>query len=157
MLRISRQTLCGFSLCPSVRLRPAIAEVAGDQRAFSPSRKLCGHQEAAYTWSAGHGSVNLDEPVPAYASDSIGTVAPIVVESVLAVDVHFGPADCVVDPLDMVFGRPTQSWSANAILVEGDVSKSLTKLRHIHTVFIDGYRLEGRSLRRESGLSGMPN
>lgn len=54
------------------------------------------------------------------------------------------------------FGSITAGKSAHAILVEGDVSKSLANLRHVHTVFIDGYRLDGRGLREVSGLSGMP-
>jgi hypothetical protein len=30
-------------------------------------------------------------------------------------------------------------------------------LRHVHTVFRDGYRLEGDALREASGLNGIPN
>ena len=46
--------------------------------------------------------------------------------------------------------------TADIILVEGDVSKDLTNLRHVDTVFLDGYRLRGESLREASGLNGMP-
>ncbi|MFC3582199.1 amidohydrolase family protein [Sphingomonas hylomeconis] len=46
--------------------------------------------------------------------------------------------------------------TADIILVGGDVSKDLTRLRHVETVFLDGYRLDGNSLRQASGLSGMP-
>jgi imidazolonepropionase-like amidohydrolase len=46
--------------------------------------------------------------------------------------------------------------TANIILVDGDVSKDLANLRHVHTVFLDGYRLAGTELRRASGLNGMP-
>jgi imidazolonepropionase-like amidohydrolase len=46
--------------------------------------------------------------------------------------------------------------TADLILVEGDVSKDLTNLRHVDTVFLDGYRLKGAELRQASGLSGMP-
>ena len=46
--------------------------------------------------------------------------------------------------------------TADLILVDGDVSKDLTNLRHVETVFLDGYRLDGAELRQASGLSGMP-
>lgn len=46
--------------------------------------------------------------------------------------------------------------TADIILVEGDVSKDLANLRHVHTVFLDGYRLDAAQLRTASGLSGMP-
>ncbi|MBB5716509.1 amidohydrolase family protein [Sphingomonas aerophila] len=46
--------------------------------------------------------------------------------------------------------------AADIILVDGDVSRDLTSLRHIRTVFLDGYRLEGASLRQASGFSGEP-
>lgn len=46
--------------------------------------------------------------------------------------------------------------TADIILVDGDVSQSLGNLRHIRTVFLDGYRLDGDALRKASGLSGMP-
>lgn len=45
---------------------------------------------------------------------------------------------------------------ADIILVDGDVSTSLANLRHVETVFLDGYRLDADALRRASGLSGMP-
>ena len=47
--------------------------------------------------------------------------------------------------------------TADIILVDGDVSQDLANLRHVDTVFLDGYRLSGDALRRASGLSGMPN
>ena len=46
--------------------------------------------------------------------------------------------------------------TADIILVEGDVSHDLANLRHVDTVFLDGYRLSGEALRRASGLNGMP-
>ncbi|THD35408.1 MAG: amidohydrolase [Sphingomonas sp.] len=46
--------------------------------------------------------------------------------------------------------------TADIILVDGDVSKDLRNLRHVETVFLDGYRLKGQALRDASGLSGMP-
>ena len=53
-------------------------------------------------------------------------------------------------------GSITQGKSADLILVDGDVSKNLGNLRHVETVFLDGYRLDGKALREASGLSGMP-
>jgi hypothetical protein len=46
--------------------------------------------------------------------------------------------------------------TADIILVDGDVSKDLANLRHVDTVFLDGYRLKGEELRQASGLNGMP-
>ncbi|HXP64292.1 MAG TPA: amidohydrolase family protein [Steroidobacteraceae bacterium] len=46
--------------------------------------------------------------------------------------------------------------TADLILVDGDVSKDLANLRHVDTVFLDGYRLNAGALRRASGLNGMP-
>ncbi|WP_084581354.1 amidohydrolase family protein [Sphingomonas azotifigens] len=46
--------------------------------------------------------------------------------------------------------------TADILLVEGDVSKDIGNLRHVRTVFLDGYRLDGDALRKASGLSGMP-
>ncbi|WP_238995320.1 amidohydrolase family protein [Sphingomonas solaris] len=46
--------------------------------------------------------------------------------------------------------------TADIILVDGDVSRDLTNLRHVDTVFLDGYRLGGDALRQASGLGGMP-
>jgi imidazolonepropionase-like amidohydrolase len=46
--------------------------------------------------------------------------------------------------------------TADIILVDGDVSQNLANLRHVDTVFLDGYRLSGDALRQASGLSGMP-
>lgn len=46
--------------------------------------------------------------------------------------------------------------TADLILVDGDVSKDLGNLRHVRTVFLGGYRLDGDALRTASGLQGMP-
>lgn len=46
--------------------------------------------------------------------------------------------------------------TADIILVDGDVSRDLGNLRHVHTVFLDGYRLDGAALRKASGLNGVP-
>lgn len=46
--------------------------------------------------------------------------------------------------------------TADIILVEGDVEQNIGNLRHVHTVFLDGYRLSGDALRKASGLTGMP-
>ena len=46
--------------------------------------------------------------------------------------------------------------TADVILVDGDVSQDLGNLRHVETVFLDGYRLDGDALRKASGLNGMP-
>lgn len=46
--------------------------------------------------------------------------------------------------------------AADVMLVDGDVSRDLGALRHVRTVFLDSYRLDGDALRRASGLSGMP-
>jgi len=46
--------------------------------------------------------------------------------------------------------------TASLILVDGDVSQDITRLRHLETVFLDGYRLDAAQLRQASGLSGMP-
>jgi imidazolonepropionase-like amidohydrolase len=46
--------------------------------------------------------------------------------------------------------------TADLVLVEGDVSADLGNLRHVRTVFLDGYRLDGQALRSASGLNGMP-
>ena len=46
--------------------------------------------------------------------------------------------------------------TADIILVDGDVSKDLGNLRHVRTVFLKGYRLDGAALRKASGLGGMP-
>jgi Amidohydrolase family len=53
-------------------------------------------------------------------------------------------------------GSITRGKTADVILVDGDVSKDLGKLRHVVTVFQDGYRLDGQKLRDASGLNGMP-
>jgi imidazolonepropionase-like amidohydrolase len=54
-------------------------------------------------------------------------------------------------------GSIAPGMTADLILVDGDVSKSLGALRHVDTVFLDGYRLSGAALRKASGLNGMPN
>ncbi len=46
--------------------------------------------------------------------------------------------------------------TADLILVDGDVSNDLGNLRHVETVFEDGYRLDAAALRSASGISGMP-
>jgi len=46
--------------------------------------------------------------------------------------------------------------TADVLLVDGDVSRDLASLRHVDTVFLDGYRLDGQALRSASGLTGMP-
>jgi imidazolonepropionase-like amidohydrolase len=53
-------------------------------------------------------------------------------------------------------GSITRGKTADLILVDGDVSKDIRNLRHVETVFEDGYRLDGKALREASGLSGMP-
>lgn len=59
--------------------------------------------------------------------------------------------------MDKEFGSVTPGKTANLILVNGDVSKDLTRLRKVETVFLDGYRLDADDLRVASGLSGMPD
>lgn len=58
--------------------------------------------------------------------------------------------------MDDRVGSITKGKTADIILVDGDVSKNLGNLRHVDTVFLDGYRLNGEQLREASGLSGMP-
>jgi imidazolonepropionase-like amidohydrolase len=53
-------------------------------------------------------------------------------------------------------GSIAPGMTADIILVDGDVSQDITNLRHVETVFLDGYRLDGAALRKASGLSGMP-
>jgi imidazolonepropionase-like amidohydrolase len=53
-------------------------------------------------------------------------------------------------------GSITPGKTADIILVDGDVSRDITNLRHVRTVFLDGYRLDGDALRKASGLGGMP-
>jgi imidazolonepropionase-like amidohydrolase len=45
---------------------------------------------------------------------------------------------------------------ADLLLVDGDVESDIGNLRHVRTVILDGYRLDGDDLRKASGLSGMP-
>jgi imidazolonepropionase-like amidohydrolase len=58
--------------------------------------------------------------------------------------------------MDNRVGSIATGKTADIILVDGDVSKNLGNLRHVDTVFLDGYRLKGEELREASGLSGMP-
>jgi imidazolonepropionase-like amidohydrolase len=58
--------------------------------------------------------------------------------------------------MDNHTGSITRGKTADIILVDGDVSKNLGNLRHVDTVFLDGYRLDGEKLREASGLNGMP-
>lgn len=58
--------------------------------------------------------------------------------------------------MDARTGSIAPGKTADIILVDGDVSKDITNLRHVETVFLDGYRLNGAALRQASGLSGMP-
>ncbi|MEH3120970.1 MAG: amidohydrolase family protein [Sphingomonas phyllosphaerae] len=53
-------------------------------------------------------------------------------------------------------GSVAAGKTADVILVDGDVSQDLGNLRHVRTVFLDGYRLDGDALRSASGMSGMP-
>lgn len=58
--------------------------------------------------------------------------------------------------MDDRIGSIAVGKTADIILVDGDASANLANLRHVETVFLDGYRLDGAALRRASGLSGMP-
>ena len=58
--------------------------------------------------------------------------------------------------MDRRVGSIAQGKTADIILVDGDVSKNLGNLRHVETVFLDGYRLDAEQLREASGLHGMP-
>jgi len=58
--------------------------------------------------------------------------------------------------MDDRVGSIARGKTADIILVDGDVSKDLANLRHVDTVFLDGYRLNGQALREASGLNGMP-
>jgi imidazolonepropionase-like amidohydrolase len=58
--------------------------------------------------------------------------------------------------MDGRVGSIARGKTADIILVDGDVSKDLGNLRHVDTVFLDGYRLDAQALRQASGLSGMP-
>ncbi len=61
-----------------------------------------------------------------------------------------------VTGMDDRFGAIEPGKAASMILVDGDSSKDLANLRHVNTVFLDGYRLDGAALRKASGFSGMP-
>ena len=58
--------------------------------------------------------------------------------------------------MDDRVGSIAPGKTADIILVDGNVAKDLGNLRHVETVFLDGYRLDGAALRQASGLSGMP-
>jgi hypothetical protein len=58
--------------------------------------------------------------------------------------------------MDGRVGSIAKGKTADIILVDGDVSKDIRNLRHVTTVFLDGYRLDGQALREASGLNGMP-
>jgi imidazolonepropionase-like amidohydrolase len=58
--------------------------------------------------------------------------------------------------MDARVGSIAKGKRADVILVDGDVSKDLANLRHVDTVFLDGYRLDAEQLREASGLTGMP-
>jgi hypothetical protein len=58
--------------------------------------------------------------------------------------------------MDGRVGSIAKGKTADIIVVDGDVSKDLGNLRHVDTVFLDGYRLNGEELREASGLHGMP-
>ncbi|HEX6784352.1 MAG TPA: amidohydrolase family protein [Sphingomicrobium sp.] len=58
--------------------------------------------------------------------------------------------------MDNRVGSIAPGKTADIILVDGDVSKDIRNLRHVETVFLDGYRLSGAELRAASGLNGMP-
>ncbi|HSQ98626.1 MAG TPA: amidohydrolase family protein [Sphingomicrobium sp.] len=58
--------------------------------------------------------------------------------------------------MDDRVGSIAPGKTADIILVNGDVSKNLGDLRHVDTVFLDGYRLDAAALREASGLHGMP-
>ncbi len=50
--------------------------------------------------------------------------------------------------MDDRLGSIASGKTADMILVDGDVSKDLGKLRHVDTVFLDGYRLDGEAAAR---------
>jgi hypothetical protein len=58
--------------------------------------------------------------------------------------------------MDNRVGSIAPGKTADIILVDGDVSQDIRNLRHVDTVFLDGYRLKGAELREASGLNGMP-
>ena len=61
-----------------------------------------------------------------------------------------------VTGMDNRLGSIDVGKTASLILVNGDASQDLANLRHINTVFLDGYRLDGAELRKASGFSGAP-
>ncbi len=58
--------------------------------------------------------------------------------------------------MDRTTGSITLGKDADLLLVDGDVEQDIGNLRHVDTVILDGYRLDGDALRTASGLSGMP-
>ena len=58
--------------------------------------------------------------------------------------------------MDKTTGSIAKGKDADMVLVEGDVSKNLGALRHVVTVFNDGYRIDADALRKATGISGMP-
>ena len=58
--------------------------------------------------------------------------------------------------MDKTTGSIATGKDADMILVEGDVSQNLGALRHITTVFNDGYRIDADALRKATGITGMP-
>lgn len=58
--------------------------------------------------------------------------------------------------MDRRTGSITVGKDADLVLVNGDVEQDLGNLRHVETVILDGFRLDGAALRKASGLSGMP-
>lgn len=61
-----------------------------------------------------------------------------------------------VTGMDNRLGSVEPGKTASLILVNGDASQDLANLRHIQTVFLDGYRLDGADLRKASGFTGAP-
>lgn len=59
--------------------------------------------------------------------------------------------------MDGQAGSVAPGKTADLVLVEGDVSANIGNLRHVSTVFLDGYRLDAAALRNASGLAGMPD
>lgn len=59
--------------------------------------------------------------------------------------------------MDKKTGSITVGKDADLLLVDGDVEQDIGNLRHVRTVILDGYRLDGDKLREASGLSGMPD
>jgi hypothetical protein len=58
--------------------------------------------------------------------------------------------------MDKTTGSIAKGKDADMILVRGDPSKDLAALRHIVMIFYDGYRIDADALRKETGITGMP-